>query len=122
VNELNAEIYYPPYLYDASGLPAVRPVIATAGPNPLHSGNAINIKVGPTDIISRLTFVRTGSSTHSNNSDQRFFDLGFTQTGSQLRTVLPSDPTVLLQGYYMLFAFNTKGVPSTGYILHVKVQ
>jgi hypothetical protein len=121
VNNLNAEIYYPPYLFanDGSGQPAVRPVIKTVKPNSLRPGQPMNITVGPTDKISRLTFVRTGSATHSNNSDQRFINLPFNQTGQQLATVLPSDTTVLLPGYYMLFAFNTNGVPSTAQIIFV---
>ena len=122
VNELNAEIFYPPYLYanDGSGQPAVRPVITSVTPNSLRPGKSMNITVGPTDNISRLTFVRTGSATHSNNSDQRFINLPFNQTGPQLATVLPSDPTVLLPGYYMLFAFNTNGVPSKAHTVFVK--
>jgi hypothetical protein len=121
LNNLNAEIYYPPYLYknDGSGQPAIRPVITTATPRSLHPGNTINITVGSTNQISRLTFVRKGSSTHSNNSDQRFINLAFQQTGNQLTAVLPSDPTVLLPGWYMLFAFNSAGVPSTATVLHV---
>jgi len=124
LNNLNAEIYYPPYLYanNGSGQPAVRPVIASATPQSLLPGNTIKITVGPTDKISRLTFVRIGSATHCNNSDQRFVKLTFTQTGRQLTTVLPRDPTTLLPGYYMLFAFNNAGVPSIAQIVFVGIQ
>ena len=124
LDNLNAEIYYPPYLYknDGSGQPAVRPVITAATPQSLLPGNTINITVGPTDQISRLTFVRTGSATHCNNSDQRFINLPFRQTGKQLTTVLPSDPTILLPGYYMLFAFNSAGVPSIAQVLFVGIK
>jgi len=121
VNNLNAEIYYPPYLYGKRGNPAVRPVITTAAPQYLLPGNTIYITVGATEKISRLTLVRTGSATHSNNSDQQFINLvPFTQTGQQLTTNLPSDPTILVPGYYMLFAFNIAGVPSKAQILFVK--
>ena len=121
LTNLNAEIYYPYYLYknDGSGQLAVRPVITAATPQSLNPGNTINITVGPTDQISRLTFVREGATTHCNNSDQRFINLTFQQTGQQLTTVLPSDPTVLLPGWYMLFAFNSAGVPSTATVLYV---
>jgi hypothetical protein len=121
VNNLNAEIYYPPYLYGKRGNPAVRPVITTAAPQSLLPGNTIYITVGATDKISRLTLVRTGSATHSNNSDQQFINLvPFTQTVQQLTTNLPSDPTILVPGYYVLFAFNIAGVPSKAQILFVK--
>jgi hypothetical protein len=119
VNNLNAEIYYPPYLYTSDGGSAVRPAIADATPLRLKAGGTISLTVGPTDSISRLTFVRTGSATHSYNSDQRFITLPFTQTGENLKALLPSDSTVLLPGYYMLFAFNQAGVPSAARILAV---
>ena len=124
LNNLNAEIYYPYYLYknDGSGQPAIRPVITTATPQSLLPGNTIDITVGPTDQISRLTFVRKGSSTHCNNSDQRFIDLAFQQTANRLATVLPSNPAVLLPGWYMLFAFNSAGVPSTATVLYVGIK
>ena len=119
VNNLNGEIYYPPYLYNSSGQLAVRPVITSALPQTLLPGYTIYLTVGPTDQISRLTFARTGSATHNNNSDQRFIDLSFQQSGQQLTATLPSDPTVLVPGYYMLFAFNQAGVPSTAQVVLV---
>jgi hypothetical protein len=122
VNNLNAEIYYPPYLYDGNGAAAVRPVITAATPLNLQPGGTISLTVGPADNISNLTFIRTGSATHSNNSDQRFITLPFTQTNQDVTAVLPSDPTVLLPGYYMLFAFNDAGVPSIATVVSIAAQ
>jgi Domain of unknown function (DUF1929) len=120
VNNLNSEIYYPPYLYATNGTPAVRPVISATASKLLNPGDTVNITVGPTDIISRLTFVRTGSATHSNNSDQRFIALSFAQEGENVTAVLPRDTTTLVPGFYMLFAFNDAGVPSVAKIFNVK--
>jgi hypothetical protein len=119
VKNLNAEIYYPPYLYAANGKPAARPVLTAATPTVLNPGNTVHVTVGPTDIISRLTFVRTGSVTHSTNSDQRFLNLPFTQEGQNLTAVLPTDTTKLVPGFYMLFAFNDARVPSVARIFSV---
>ncbi len=119
VNNLNAEIYYPPYLYAADGTPAVRPAIIATTANAFNPGDTVGITVGPTDTISRLTFVRTGSATHSNNSDQRFIDLPFTQEGQNVTAVLPTDSTTLLPGFYMLFAFNSAGVPSVSSLINI---
>ena len=119
VNNLNSEIYYPPYLYATNGTPAVRPVISATASKSLNPGDTVNITVGPTDIISRLTFVRTGSATHSNNSDQRFIALSFTQEGQNVTAVLSKDTTTLVPGFYMLFAFNDAGVPSVAKIFKV---
>jgi len=94
-------------------------VITAVTPQSLLPGNTIKLNVGPTDHISALTFVRTGSATHCNNSDQRCINLPFKQTGQQLAAVLPSDPTVLLPGYYMLFAINLHGVPSIAQVVYV---
>ena len=76
--------------------------------------------MGPTDEVGRLTFVRTGSSTHSNNSDQRFIVLGFKQIGQNLTATLPSDPVTLVPGHYMLFAFDKSGVPSVAQMVTVE--
>ena len=51
--------------------------------------------------------------------EQRFIDLAFQQSGQQLTATLPSDPTVLVPGYYMLFAFDQAGVPSIAQVLFV---
>jgi Domain of unknown function (DUF1929) len=120
VNNLNSEIYYPPYLYATNGTPAARPVISATATQLLNPGDTVNISVGPTDIISRLTFVRTGSATHSNNSDQRFIALSFAQEGQNVTAVLPRDKTTIVPGFYMLFAFNHAGVPSVAKIFNVR--
>ncbi len=119
VMNLNSEIYYPPYLYAANGTPAVRPVISATTSKVLNPGDTIIITVRPTDTISRLTFVRTGSGSHSNNSDQRFIDLAFNQVGQIVIAELSTDTTTLVPGFYMLFAFNNAGVPSVARIFKV---
>ncbi len=119
VTERNAEIYYPPYLYlnDGSGQPAPRPTLVTA-PTGLTIGANVTATVGPSDVISRVTFVRTGSVTHSTDIDQRFFDLPFTQTGASITATLPTDSRVLVPGYYMMFVFQN-GAPSVSKIIRV---
>jgi galactose oxidase-like protein/HYDIN/CFA65/VesB family protein len=112
VNNLNAEIYYPPYLYAPDGTPAVRPDLSATNLSSYDPGATLSASVGPTDVIARMTLVRAGSSTHSYNADQRFIELAFTQSGQVLTAQLPGDTTVLVPGYYMLFAINSAGVPS----------
>jgi hypothetical protein len=119
VNNLNAEIYYPPYLYAANGTAAVRPVISSVASTYLNPGDTLSITVGPTDSISRLTFIRTGSATHSYNSDQRFINLTFAQEGQHVTATLPTDITTLVPGFYMVFAFNAAGTPSLASIVQV---
>ena len=121
VNNLNAEIYYPPYLYDASGQPAARPSLVTApGSVQLHLNQQFAVTVGSAAPISRVTLVHTGVTTHAFDSGQRFLQLGFTQVGQTLTITLPTiNPNVIVPGYYMLFVFNQAGVPSVAKIIRV---
>jgi hypothetical protein len=121
VKELNAEIYYPPYLYlrDGSGNPAPRPVITSVTPEVVASGNYMNIVMGSSDPVTRVTFVRFGAITHSNNLEQRFRDLHFTQTGNAISAKVPASPANYPPGYYMVFVFNQLGVPSVAEVVSV---
>ncbi|MFO1153712.1 MAG: galactose oxidase-like domain-containing protein [Rhodospirillales bacterium] len=116
VKNLNAEIYYPPYLYNGDGTPATRPAINSA-PAAFQLGQPFSITVsgGP---ITRVTLLRVGSATHSINVDQRFFDLAFSGTGP-LTVTPPSNINYALPGYYMLFVFNSQGVPSVAKFLYL---
>ncbi len=120
IKNLNAELYYPPYLYTAAGQPAARPTLVAAPtllqPKP---GTTFTATVGAGDQISRVTLLRTGSVTHSNNPDQNFQPLGFTQNGQTLTINAPANPYVTVPGYYMLFVFNANGVPSVAKIMRV---
>jgi hypothetical protein len=120
VNNLNAEIYYPPYLYDSAGQPAARPsLVAAPDLLQLSLNQQFAAIVGVGDQISRVTLVRTGSVTHSANLDQRLQQLFFTQTGQTLTITPPNNPAVAIPGYYMLFVFNQAGVPSIAKIVRV---
>jgi hypothetical protein len=79
---MNAEIYYPSYLYDGPAHFAQRPAIVTA-PDTLEIGVDFSMNIGTAD-IRRLTFVKTGSVTHSVNMDQRFIELPFTSSSGTL--------------------------------------
>ncbi len=117
---LHAEIYYPPYLYDASGAFAARPVIAIA-PESVDAGQTFTMTVEPGATIGRVTMVKTGSVTHSVNMDQRFVELPFTASGGTIFATLPERATDTPPGYYLLFAFDDRGVPSTAKIVRVNI-
>jgi hypothetical protein len=52
--------------------------------------------------------------------NQRSIAVNFTQAGGgELRITLPSNPNLVPPSYYMLFAVNQKGLPSTGYWVRV---
>jgi len=112
VTNLNAEIYTPPYLYkqDMTATLAARPSI-TAAPTTATWGKAITVTTDVTG-ISKVTLVRAGSVTHTVGFDQRFINLSFTGSSNTLNVTMPADANTAPPGYYMLFVFNSAGVPS----------
>ncbi|CAN5848091.1 hypothetical protein BH23ACT10_BH23ACT10_15720 [soil metagenome] len=119
VTNLNAEIYYPPYLFDqnGSGERATRPQITNVGQ--LTYGAAASVGVSGAGKVSKVALVRTGSVTHSFDMDQRFMELDFTQSGGQLSVRGPRSANVAPPGQYMLFVFDENGVPSVAKILQL---
>jgi YVTN family beta-propeller protein len=119
-NNTNAEIYYPSYLFDSNGNRAPRPTLNTA-PTVVEPGTSFGVQTG-VGTISRVTLVRSGSASHTWNSDQRFVDLPFTTEAAQtLRVHMPARVTDTPPGFYMLFVFDANGVPSVAKIVRVNV-
>lgn len=66
VKNLNAEMYYPGYLYDGSGQPATRPsLVAAPDLLRLQLNPQFAATVASATPISRVTFVHTGAVTHT---------------------------------------------------------
>jgi galactose oxidase len=115
-NHLNAEILTPPYLLNADGSAATRPVITAASTQATLGGP---ITASTASAVSAFVLMRLSATTHTVNNDQRRIPLSITATqagskGAETYTLsMPSaDPGVVLPGYYMLFALNAAGVPS----------
>jgi hypothetical protein len=116
----DAEVYYPPYLFNADGTPAARPIITGAGMDFLP-GQKIRIAVGDPAGIRRVTLIKTGSVTHSFDMDQRFLDLPFTRDpDNALQASLPANAYETPPGFYLLFVINERGVPSEAAILRIQ--
>ncbi|MBL8327360.1 MAG: DUF1929 domain-containing protein [Rubrivivax sp.] len=109
-NEFNAEIYAPSYLYNNDGSLATRPVI-TAAPTVLNPGTAFSLSVDRS--VARLTLLKTGSTSHGFNFDQRFTELPFVrEPDGQLTVQVPSRGVDVTPGFYLIFAFDEAGTPS----------
>ena len=135
VTNLNGEIYYPPYLFDLNNNPATRPTIQSIknGENVsilttrIRKNQKMTITAGAGNKIMRITLVRAGAATHTFNNETRFFELpilpkvgAVTGIGTNLVSVLtPFDLNVAPPGYYMVFAWNDKGVPSVSKIIEI---
>jgi YVTN family beta-propeller protein len=119
-NNLNVEIYNPPYLFDAVGQRAVQATITTA-PADINVGETFFVDVVGVSDVSRVTLVKTGSVTHGFNMDQRFVELTFQREGSRLRVQAPTKASDASPGYWIVFVFDQRGVPSKGRILKVNI-
>ncbi len=116
-NHLNAQIFTPPYLLNADGTAASRPVITSA---PTTAGNGDTITVQTDRAVTSFAIIRTGTSTHSVDTDQRRLSLVPTAgTDGEYELTIPADAGVAVPGYYMLFALDAKGVPSTAEFIKV---
>ena len=121
LQNLHSEIYYPSYLYNSSGQFATRPVLnPNLSPDSIEIGVDFTVGVGSAD-IRKLTFVKTGSVTHSVNMDQRFIELPFTASSGTLFVQMTDKVTDMPPGYYLMFAFNQLGVPSQAKIVRVNI-
>jgi len=119
VNQLNGEIYYPPYLFkkDGSGEFAARPKIIDA-PSDMISWDQ-NFSVEATHTIARITLTRLGSVTHNFDNESRFFDLPISQTGKIVTVRSPTSASLFPPGFYMLFVWNPWGFPSVAKIIQI---
>jgi hypothetical protein len=111
VNRTDVQILTPHYLLNSDGSPATRPVITGA---PAQATHGREIQVATDSAVSSFALVRMSSNTHSVNNDQRRIPLKATfDSGTRrYRMTIPANPGITLPGYYMLFALNSRGVPS----------
>jgi hypothetical protein len=123
LDNLNAEIYSPPYLFTAGGKVASRPVINTA-PATLVVGRQFDLTYTGGVPAARVVLVKTGAETHGINFEQRFIELAFAAgngTPKPLTVSMPSRASDVPPGYYLLFVLNADGVPSRAKIVFINV-
>jgi hypothetical protein len=114
-NEYRLETFYPPYLYRGP-----RPVF-TLPSTAITYGQTFEITVtsGDGNRIERVALLRLGSTTHTNNMDQRYVLMRIiSKAAGTLRVQAPPDGTVAPPGPYLLFLVKGKAmaerVPSVG--------
>jgi galactose oxidase len=116
-NHFDGQIFTPPYLLNADGSAARRPIIASA-PTDLKNGDSFNVKT--VTAVTSFAIVRMGSATHSVDTDQRRLSLPLSVgLDGTYKLTVPADPGVAVPGYWMLFALDSKGVPSVARIIHI---
>jgi hypothetical protein len=123
------EVFSPPYLFNADGTPASRPVIDSY-PDPsvgtiiLH-GSTFQIGTAQAPDIAKVVLVRPMAVTHQTDAEQRVLSLSWSLTDPTTLTVSAPDGRIYPyagggghthatapRGYYMLFIINSSSVPS----------
>ena len=114
-DQLNAEIYSPPYLFKGA-----RPTIGSA-PNGVAWGSNFDVTTPDAASITKVSLIRSPSVTHAFDENQRFQFLNFT-TGSGKITVTAPTASLAPPGDYLLFLLNSSGVPSTGTFIRLSAN
>ena len=111
--EGHVEIYSPAYLFNADGSPAARPTISGLSSTAIDFGSTFQVSTPDAGSIASLVLVRPGAPTHAFDMDQRLVRMNFTSAAGTLDVVAPPNGNIAPPGFYMLFALNAAGVPST---------
>ncbi|KAG6083540.1 hypothetical protein E4U33_004676 [Claviceps sp. LM78 group G4] len=106
-NHFDGQVFTPEYLLTKDGELAPRPTIRSA----IQTDRRIAILTDSP--VKTASLVRYGTATHTVNTDQRRVPLDLMDLGNNKYSVnVPSEPGIVLPGYYMLFVMNENGVPS----------
>ena len=119
---LNAEIYYPPYLFTQLGnnsTLAYRPMIVSLSTNKLANGDTLKVEMSDGGAIAQVNLMRLGLTTHSFNSAQAYVPATFTQNGNILSVAIPPSSATATPGYYQVVALNNAGTPTRGAIVAI---
>ncbi|KZL84074.1 galactose oxidase [Colletotrichum incanum] len=125
-DHFDVQVFLPPYLFKTDGKTfATRPRIVGELKKEVKLGDRLMVRTYMD--VTQFDMVRYGSSTHSINTDQRRVVLKSLprersgELGWSYDVKIPSDPGVVVPGYWMLFATSSKGVPSVAktLLLHV---
>lgn len=108
-NHLDVQLFSPPYLFNADGTPATRPVISNA---PATAGYGQTVPVRTSTDVTEFSLVRVSSATHSVNNDQRRIPVQASGQSGTWQVQFPSSSGVATPGEYLLFAMNAQGTPS----------
>ncbi len=118
-SQFSAQVFSPPYLYNADGSLAQRPGIASA-PSRITYGAPFTVETPDAGSVARGTLIRLSSVTHTFNQSQLIYPLTFSATGpTTLGAEAPDDANLAPPGPYMLFLVNSQGVPSVASMVSV---
>jgi hypothetical protein len=118
-DDYTAEIFSPPYLFNADGTPATRPNLDNVPLSVSYGGSMTVTTTNPT-AITKATWIRISAVTHSFNMNERMNYLSITGRGTGTITLqAPANGNLAPPGHYILFLVNSSGVPSVGRIVRI---
>ena len=112
-----ADIFCPPYLFNADGSPATRPAFQWS-PRQVSFGQTFIVGVNSTANVAGMCLVRPAATTHGFDENQRFVPLSYALTalnapgGTYYKVTVPADSSIVPPGDYLLFVLNAGGTPS----------
>jgi hypothetical protein len=109
----NAEIFSPAYLFDGP-----RPTISSA-PGTAVYGQTIFVGTPDVGTIGKVSLLKLGSVTHTNNMSQHINFPTYAKVAGGLNVTLSSDRNIVTPGYYMLYLIKSNGVPSIARMIRI---
>ena len=102
------DIYWPPYLFTRTA----RPKILSA-PQVMLLGHNYTVRTTETNSIAYFTLMRPDNMTHVTDVNARSIAVPFKRlVNGELQLTMPQNNNLVPPSYYMLFAINSRGVPS----------
>jgi hypothetical protein len=112
-NQLSAEFFSPPYLFKGP-----RPVITSAPATVGYNSTAFVETPDPAS-ITKVTWLRLGSVTHTSDMNQRYTTMNFTRLTGGINVKTNKGKAAVPPGHYMMFLLNAAGVPSEAKIIRI---
>jgi hypothetical protein len=120
VTNFNYEIFYPPYLFQASSgadVLADRPRMVSIDGAHFAYATSFQVEMADSRAISRVAIIGLGTTTHSFDMGQRYYAASFSQSGNVLTVNAPPGPNLAPPGFHQLFTVDAAGVPSRGFVV-----
>lgn len=120
VNNFNAEIYYPPYLFTRQGQTSVlasRLKIISMSSNRLNYNDKLQVQVDASANVAEVSCIALPTVTHSFDSNQRRLQLSFQITADGLEIDMPANAALAPPGYFYISIVDGNGVPSKSAII-----
>ncbi|MFL5313096.1 MAG: galactose oxidase-like domain-containing protein [Myxococcales bacterium] len=118
LDRFDAQLFSPPYLFNADGSAAQRPRISDA-PSQVAYAERFLVSTSAPGAVGKVTLVKLGSMTHAFDQSQRFSRLAFTAGPGGLTVTAPANANLAPPGHYMLFLVGTNGAPSVARIVRL---